>query len=124
MKYITGKTTTYRSEPVYEQGAGTSITLINHPSTSGDISTTLCCLVLNGRRGSAAVVVEAEEDRQLLVDVLLNPPGYHDEPVRLGPYDSAYLVLDGYRGYLEISMGEVRAYVDDGDVRELACRLM
>lgn len=94
MKYIRGNTTTFRSEPIDEDDHGTAISLIHNQGFTGT-RTPPHCLILEGRKGSAVVMLENSKDRELLLDVLQNPPGYHDEPADIGPHDAAYLVIHG-----------------------------
>lgn len=122
MKYIRGDSTSFRSDPIDEGDAGTAITLI-HNYGIGYYRTPFHCLVLEGRKGSAVILLETDKDIDLLLHVLQNPPSYQDEPVIVGPYDGAYLVMDAHRGYVKLSMGEVVVFIDDDDLNALGATL-
>lgn len=101
MKYIKGECITFNPDASYALKV-----IDNH------------CLILEAGSDSPVVVIlETDEDRQSLIDVLENPPDFHDEPVAIGPYNGYYLTIDTYRGYLKLLVGDdTSALINDEDI--------
>jgi hypothetical protein len=94
MKYIAGKTTTFKWD------TNTSISVIGNHT-----------LVLVGIKGAAVLLLE-DGGRQLLIDTIDSLPDEdYDNPVSIGPYDRLYLTIESHSEFLMLSVGEVVSFI-------------